>query len=276
MTRTPDPESPVAGHGIGHFLGMRSMRNPDDSVSSWVTPRPSLAGAGGGVRLGITTYLTDVATGITSGLPVLSRGEWVVTTDLSVTLSGAVTVGPMRIDARAVRVGTTTVVASFDIVDESIVDGSPVVGGGTSTSRPFPFEFERDITQFPVGELLAHDGWDDPPDHSLLEEIDGHVRRSGAASSITIELVERLRNPWGILHGGVTASLVDLAVEALVPDQRAVSLTLRYLAPGRVGPIIATAVPGSRAGESGRRVRVEVIDAGHDGRVVGLADVVVL
>lgn len=282
MTRSPDPEEPAVGFGIGHFLDMRSMRHADDSVSSWVTPRPSLVGPDGGVRLGITTYLTDVATGIASGLPVLGRGEWVVTTDLSVALTSAVKVGPMRIDARAVRVGATTVIASFDIFDESLEasDGAGgrarVVGGGTSTSRPFPVQFGDDIMRFPVGELLSHDGWEDPPEHSLLEEIGGAIHRSGAASTVTIDLADRLRNPWGILHGGVTASLVDLAVEALVPDQRAVVITLRYVAPGRTGPIIATAVAGSHSGESGRRVRVEIIDVGHDRRLIAIADVVVV
>ena len=282
MTRSPDPEEPTVGYGIGRFLDMRSMRHRDDSVSSWVTPRPSLAGSDGGVRLGITTYLTDVATGISSGLPVAGRGEWVVTTDLSVTLTSPVTVGPMRIDARAVRIGATTVIASFDIIDESLdADGyggagAKIVGGGTSTSRPFAVQFSEEIMRFPVGELLSHDGFAEPPNHSLLEEVGGQIHRTGASATVTIELTDRLRNPWGILHGGVTASLVDLAVEALLPDQRPVSITLRYVAPGRTGPIVATAVPGSRGGESGRRVRVEIVDVGNEGRLIGIADVVVV
>ena len=98
--------------------------------------------------------------------------------------------------------------------------------------------------------------------HVALPEWLGVVDRPDGAE---LAVGPKLLNPWGMLHGGVTAMLVDLAVEAttghVVDD-----LHLRYLRPGRVGPIRATA---TRLGP--RTVRAVVSDEGADGRVVAQA-----
>jgi uncharacterized protein (TIGR00369 family) len=90
-----------------------------------------------------------------------------------------------------------------------------------------------------------------------------------------IELRDDLRNPWGILHGAVVASMVDLAAEhavgALVGGPVVTTdIVLHFLAPGRVGPIVARAtVLGERA--DGHVVRIEMLDRGAADRRISLA-----
>jgi uncharacterized protein (TIGR00369 family) len=91
-----------------------------------------------------------------------------------------------------------------------------------------------------------------------------------AIDSATLEmpLAESLRNPWGILHGGALASLIDLTAEHVTGGVTA-DVVLHFLAPNRIGPVRAHArVIGSRA--DGTVVRVEVRDHGAD-RVTALA-----
>ena len=79
-----------------------------------------------------------------------------------------------------------------------------------------------------------------------------------------------MRNPWGIVHGGVTASLIDAAAEQVVPGARGVlDATVHYVAPSKVGPLVAIGeVIARRAGDV--LVRVEVRDSGTD-RTTALA-----
>jgi len=70
----------------------------------------------------------------------------------------------------------------------------------------------------------------------------------------------------GILHGGVTSCLVDASAEAaggvaLGHAGRVAATTIRFLAPGRVGPV--RAIPRVVAvGEQGALVEVRITDEG--------------
>jgi uncharacterized protein (TIGR00369 family) len=90
------------------------------------------------------------------------------------------------------------------------------------------------------------------------------------ANTVEMPLAETLRNPWGILHGGAVASLVDVAAEH-VTGATTTDVVLHFLAPNRVGPVRATAVPiGAGRRADGTVMRVEVRDVGAD-RVTALA-----
>ncbi len=81
------------------------------------------------------------------------------------------------------------------------------------------------------------------------------------ADAVEIDLADELRNPWGILHGGVVATLVDLAAEHASGGGYTTDVVLHFLAPNRVGPVRAIArVLGARA--DGKVLRVEVRDVG--------------
>ena len=83
--------------------------------------------------------------------------------------------------------------------------------------------------------------------------------------SVGLEINDRVRNPWGILHGGATAVLVDAAATHTIgPDAATADVVLHFLRPGRVGPAIArTSILGRR--RDGHLLRVEVVDAGAVG-----------
>lgn len=65
---------------------------------------------------------------------------------------------------------------------------------------------------------------------------------------LSLPMHEKLRQPYGLLHGGATASLIDTAtafavVSVLGDDEKAstVDLTLQFLRPHTAGKIICTA-----------------------------------
>jgi uncharacterized protein (TIGR00369 family) len=99
-----------------------------------------------------------------------------------------------------------------------------------------------------------------------------------------LRLEDRLRNPWGILHGGAVAMLADEAAcraAAAVPGTAgsagvaAADAVLHYLRPVRTGPVEARcSVLGTRAGRT--TVRVAIHDVGEAGRMTTLGTVTVL
>jgi len=113
----------------------------------------------------------------------------------------------------------------------------------------------------------------------------------GVGRTTRLELAEHLRNPWGILHGGAVAVVVDVAACRAVAEARpadvgtgptraverlaAADTVLHYLRPARVGPVEARCrVLGGPTGRA--LVRVAVHDVGADDRLVALGSVVVL
>ena len=112
------------------------------------------------------------------------------------------------------------------------------------------------------------------PDHEITEE---HKRRAADAINrlplsgllgmefvdlrmgeavLKIEMRDDLRQPFGVLHGGVTATLIDtamaFAIRTMLNDTEptaSIDLTIHYLRPHTAGPAICTAKvvrPGKR------------------------------
>ena len=90
-----------------------------------------------------------------------------------------------------------------------------------------------------------------------------------------IDLRADLRNSGGMLQGGLTATLIDVAggiLAARVAGTRScvtADMNIHYLSPGRVGPIRAD---GSvlRAGRRSIVIEVRVIDTGTADRLVAV------
>lgn len=266
--------------GVSSYFDAVNYRADESSLCTRLAVRDDLRDATGALRIGAVTYAVDIATGIATGLAVLDRDEWVVTTDIDVVLTAPIIDGPLRVDAEVVRAGATTAVAAVTLTDEGA--GERRVGGGTATTRPFAFPFDRSVLHFPIGVELRFDR-----DRS---EVTGEpmATRLGfrrvapdpvlGAGVIDLELVDWVRNPWGILHGGVTACMVDVAAEAAGEAAfggpvRCEGALVRYLAPAKVGPV--RAVPHLVARQGGRAlVEVRVTDEGA-GRVAALATLTV-
>src|SRR5437763_7842576 len=110
-----------------------------------------------------------------------------------------------------------------------------------------------------------------PPPSELVTLDEWLGVRSAGRNAVEIDLADELRNPWGILHGGVVATLVDLAAEHATGGVTT-DVVLHFLAPNRAGPVRATArALGART--DGEVCRVEVRDEGSD-RLTALAVVV--
>ena len=231
--------------------------------------------AGGGLRTGGLLTNLDTLGGFTSGLAVLP--EWIVTTSILATVSELDHVGPLRYRADVLRRGRTSVVTALDVVDEGA--GDRHVAAATMTCAildpgAMELEFERPFS-LPMSPPPAHPVR--PEEFFCIEPGEGPVTR--------LDLADRLRNPWGILHGGAVAMLADeAACRAAVAHAPAASgpggvaaadAVLHYLRPVRVGPVEARCrVLGTRAGRTS--VRVAIHDVGADDRMTTLGSVIVL
>jgi uncharacterized protein (TIGR00369 family) len=218
-----------------------------------------LRGPTGAVRAGALLTMADTVGGMCGGLAVLPR--WVVSTNLMLNTVPGAHPGPLALRAEVLRAGRNAVVTGVEIRDA----GDGVVADGVLTSAVLepaggPPEFGRPLV------LVAPDAPDAP--QPVLEFFGIRVRDDTAAE---LDITDRVRNPWGILHGGAIAMLVDeAAARAVGPGAATVDVVLHFLRPGRTGPAVARAVSiGGRP--DGELVRVEVVDAGADDRVMSLA-----
>ena len=237
---------------------------------------PNVLDADGRLDTGLLTCIVDGIGGMTSGLASLP--DWIVTTNLALrratdALSGPRGTGALVLDVQVLRRGRSSVVTRCDVTSEA---GDAVAtawltcavltpdGGPPQFVRPVP-RLERTVPDDPVfrGPAASFFG---------LEGTD-------APGTVLLHAAPRLRNPWGIIHGGATAMVLDAAARGLVldttdagatPGTIVTDLVIHYLSPGRVGPLVAVA---TRVGGDDRDhlVRVEVRDHGADDRAVALA-----
>jgi len=97
----------------------------------------------------------------------------------------------------------------------------------------------------------------------------------GVRVSVDMDMRGDLCGPAGILQGGITATLVDVAAASTAAlsgtDLVATTeMTLHYLAPGRIGPIRAVGEL-LRSGTRSFAVEVRVFDVGADERLMAVA-----
>ena len=96
---------------------------------------------------------------------------------------------------------------------------------------------------------------------------------------VEMDMRDDLCGPAGSLEGGVVSTIVDVAgasaaaaaVGGLVATS---SMTISFLAPGRVGPIRATGTP-LRVGKIDAVAEVRVIDLGKENRLMAVGLVTV-
>jgi uncharacterized protein (TIGR00369 family) len=212
------------------------------------------------VRGGALLTLVDMIGGLCGGLAALPDG-WVVSTNLSARTVRLAHTGPFLLDAHVLRQGRASVVTAVRIRDEG-ADNALVVDGVLTSAilvpKDGPPQWDRPLVLDP-GDPPAVP-WPPLPEWLGAQPVD--------ATTMAMPLADALRNPWGILHGGALAALIDLAVEHATGGVTT-DVVLHFLAPNRIGPVRATArVIGSRP--DGTVLRVEVRDDGAH-RVTALA-----
>lgn len=252
-------------------------------------------GPGGGIRAGALVSVLDSVGGMMSGLSVLPK--WVVTTNLMVRFARLDHVGPLRLGGRVQRKGRSSVVSGMVVVDEGR-DDAPVASVIATMAVLEPAEMNL-VFERPVWVPVP-----DPPIEQVPIDEFFHLE-PGSGATTRLDLVEHLRNPWGILHGGAVSILVDeaatraaAALPLLPLLDRGVAAgdrygadagdasggglaplcasdtVIHYVSPNRVGPIEArTTVLGDRG--DAVVVRVAVHDLGASERLTALATVTV-
>lgn len=250
MNRYGDASS---GHDVGRYMGVTMHEEEELHLVGHAEVAPHLRGPTGGVRTGALLTMLDNVGGLGGGLAALPDG-WVVSTNLVARVVVLSHVGPLRIDSGLLRRGRNNVVTGVQIRDEGAHDA--LVASGVLTSAILvpengPPPWERPLVLQARPEPM--------PELPPIPEWLG-VRAVGD-DSVEIDLAEELRNPWGILHGGVVATLVDLAAEHATGGGATTDVVLHFLAPNRVGPVRAQVrVLGRRT--DGNVLRIEVRDEG--------------
>jgi uncharacterized protein (TIGR00369 family) len=237
------PAAPTETHVVGEVRALDHLRGP-----------------GGGIRAGALLTMADTVGGMCAGLTALPG--WVVSTNLMLRTVPGAHVGPLALDATVLRAGRKAIVTQVEIRDAG--NGSAPVADGVLTSAVL--EPEGGPPDFPRPMQLVPPVTDEPI-LPLLEFFSVRAHPDGVALPIS----DRVRNPWGILHGGATAVLVDAAgTHAVGEGAVTADVTLHFMRPGRVGPAVARpTIVGERA--DGHVVRVEVVDAGADDRLMAVA-----
>jgi acyl-coenzyme A thioesterase PaaI-like protein len=260
------------GRLVNHYLRLSRHERPSETgpyIEGRAPVDANLRGSDGrGMRVGPLLALVDSIGGFTSGLAVLP--QWIVSTSIHLQVAGLDHVGPLRLDASVLRRGSAAVVTSVVVADEGAA-GAHVAHGLVTCAVLDPPEtpqFERPIRVDEAPE----------PDPDAVESLDAFFRIAPGDGTTTtrLELADHLRNPWGILHGGATSVLLDVAaVRPAALDAGATGDTVvHFLSPVRVGPVEARCrVVGDRP--DGRLVRVAVHDTGNADRLCVLASVVV-
>lgn len=227
------------------------------------------------VHSGILTTLADIIGGFTCGLASLPL--WIVSTDLTISRVKFEVEGPLELNTEILRVGKSSAVAEVTITDTGAAN-SLVANAVVSSALLAPPDGMPERTRpfrFPAS---------DPASLPNLRVPEFFRLNIVADDTVSIDIDDDLRNPWGIVHGGTTATLVaataehfglHLASKAAGESRSETPLyaqdtVLRFLRPGRVGPLIGVArLIGERI--DGISVEVTIRDSGSDDRVVAEA-----
>lgn len=272
------------GVGISLYLTIPMAERPDPEVpegpvlvDATFTPRAHHLDRHGRLGTGVLATLIDSVGGMVSGLSVLP--DWIVTTNLTlrrpVGSAVAVTEGqPVELRSRILRRGRTSAVCEVDVVDHlGTTVATAWMTSAVLTPEHGPPPIPRPLRPMPVPAI-------DDPLYRTDTDTFFSVQDGDRPGEVRIDAPTRLRNPWGIVHGGALAVAAETAARRAVAhptgidvdadDLVVTDLVLHYLSPVRVGPVVAAAeMVGSRGDD--HLVRTTVRDHGADDRSCVLA-----
>lgn len=258
-----DPVGPADGRGVARYVGVAMHETGDwehgEIVLEGHAPlRPHIVGSGGALVSGALLTMCDNVAGFCAGLASLPDG-WVVTTNLMMRRTRLEVAGSLRFRSTVLRKGRSAVVTDVNVTD----DRGAVAYATLTSAVMIP---EAGVPQWDRPAVLQGILETDAKTDGKFDEFYAWLGLRDAQHGVGVELdvFDELRNPWGIVHGGVTASLIDAAAVRAVPGAVAlVDATVHYLAPSRIGPLSAVGtVLGRRANDT--VVRIEVRDLGRD------------
>ena len=228
-----------------------TITRAESGTSARVPLRPDLAAEDGSLRLAAVLMGIDMGAGLAAGGAVLPK--WSVTADIETRIVAACTVGPLRIDSTPIKSGRTMSVVQSRLVDEGNDDA--LVALSTANHGVLEPTFDDSLQHLDVGDVRV---FAEPPVHDdSLERYFG-LRRTD--DGVAIDITERTRNPWGILHGGLTGMMIETTARRVGIDEPT-DLVVRYLRAVREGPA-ATRVVEMVDRPAGRLVKIEMVDTG--------------
>lgn len=252
-------DDPDAGRSVTRYLGVTLREQEREGVVVGTAPAAAhLVDPNGIPHAGVLLGMIDSAGGVCAGLASLPR--WIVSTNLVGRLVPRVLEGGIVLRARVRRAGRNSVVTSIDARDDAAdaLLADAVLTSAVLEPAGGPPDYDRPM-------VLAV-----PPAPEPLPDPNSFYGVRPAAAGVELALTETVRNPWGILHGGVTTTLVESAVRHTLGGADLTSVVLHFLRPGRVGPVRTVAAwVGSRP--DGELLRVEVRDLGAEGRTMAVA-----
>jgi uncharacterized protein (TIGR00369 family) len=211
--------------------------------------------------VGALTTVVDLLAGSLVGRVVAP--DWMATADLALHLAGAVPPGEVVLDASVLRDGRSTVVVEALLTHGDLGPVGDAVltfvrlprrEGTLDLSAIAPAPGERTSFGPPAGPREAYGS------------VVAQRTVDRAVGATVTEVVDRVRNSFGAVNGGVVAGVAATA-GAVLGDAPAgaatrvvTDLSVHYLAQARTGPL-TTEARAVRDGPAGSTVRVEVHDA---------------
>ena len=215
----------------------------------------------GRVLMGALGTMCDAIGGFCGGLGALPDG-WVVTTNMMLRAASRPAGDEISLESEVLRVGKSAVVTSVRAHDRE----GFVVGGVVRSAVLVPEGGPPPVVRPARLDLRGGAQHDTPFTDWLAPRAIAHADDD---RGVEITLRDDFRNPWGIMHGGVTSAVVDAAAREAVPGYPH-DVVIHFLSPARVGPVVGVAaVLGHRP--DGRLVRVDVRDRGAEDRIVAIA-----
>jgi acyl-coenzyme A thioesterase PaaI-like protein len=250
-------------------LGVRLERSDEYAVRGVLPLTSRCRTRRGHLSLGAIATMVDVAAVMRANR---AHPSPLVTSHLSLRVPGFPDSRLLQAYSVVVRAGRARVVSAVQVTDQrghlvglGTVSSDALTGDGTSHRRTA----ERDEDDFYIRRPPAEGGM--PIDDFLALEPAGEVQ---GRQLLRMPFHETLRNVNGVLHGGGAALFVEEAARqaaaAVESGGGSVvdSIDVHFLAPGLVGPFLATVQPLSE--RSSLVMEVEVTDEGNGGRPVAL------
>ena len=230
-----------------------------DGTATRIPLRPDLAAADGSLRLAAVLMGIDMGAGLAAGGAVLPL--WTVTADIETRVVGRCLVGPLRVDSTPIKPGRTMSVVQSRLVDEGADDA--LVALSTANHGVLEPTFDDSLQHMDTGGVRVFAAPDDPggslEDYFGIEVDDTRVQ---------VAITERTRNPWGILHGGLTGLMMETTARAAGVAEPT-DLMVRYLRAVNDGPA-TTRIVEVVDRPAGRLVKIEMVDTGT-GKVAATA-----
>ena len=231
---------------------------------------PALRSANGWIRLGALAVLADCISGYRAIRDF--EGAWIGTSELAIhgpfgeALAGVVATADLL---RRRRTG-----AVYEVRFHNADGGSPLAVA-TVTLGLLSRQGERKVPAAITGRSAVADA------ASALESLDDllPVERPTDGHGSALSIADEVRNSWGVVSGGIISLLTEAEAErvaglAVGGPCSLEALGMHFLAPGRVGPIVARAAllsDGHRAHGTAAHLRVRIHDAGADNRLIATA-----